>query len=152
MARVLGYGGLGNTNGERSFAGKQEASDAVEVTLSANSWQWVSVTYPKSRRRRFASIEADSRAYVSEVAIEEPRFYSTEPFVLKKPRRTRARITPRSRAYSIPRDRSVEIQPFVIEISLPDFAIRRPVPTGTTLAGADMVRPIGGQARVRAIG
>lgn len=33
MARKLGYGGLGNTNGARSFAGKEEA---VEVVSNAS--------------------------------------------------------------------------------------------------------------------
>ena len=29
MARQFGYGGLGNTNGTRSFAGKAEASEPI---------------------------------------------------------------------------------------------------------------------------
>lgn len=38
MARVLGYGGLGNTNGARSFAGKAEA--AVSILLEKwNYWR-----------------------------------------------------------------------------------------------------------------
>lgn len=45
MARVLGYGGIANTNGARSFAGKIAASIVRSIVSSA--------VYVARTRRRF---------------------------------------------------------------------------------------------------
>jgi hypothetical protein len=41
MARKLGYGGIGNTNGARSFAGKTPATGAALVALARSSLRFV---------------------------------------------------------------------------------------------------------------
>lgn len=70
---------------------------------------------------------------------------STRPDVYRR----LGRYVPYGGVFSIPRDRSVEISPLVIEITLPDFVIQRPVAAGVTIAGGKKVRPLSAQLKVR---